>query len=92
MKINVIGYKRQTGTYNERPYDNYVFYFTDVDRNDGEGVIPAEMSGKLLTYKIKVSEWDLQYPGMQPADFLHQYVNVYKDLYNNISSIQIVGE
>lgn len=90
MKIHVIGYKRSQGIYNERPYDNYVFYFTDVDRKDAAGIVPAEMSGKLLTYKIKVADWDLQYPDLKPNDFLNAHVNVVKDLYNNIAGMTLV--
>lgn len=75
------------GTFNEKPYSNYVFYFTDTDDASAVGTVPLFVKGKPLTFKIKTSQWDLDYPGEKPQDYVNCEVDLQKNLYDQVSSM-----
>lgn len=90
MKIYCTGYKHSEGVFNDVPFNNYVFYFTDDDEKECEGFVPLVRKGKPVTFKIKVNEWSNVYPDMRPQDFLNRQVILDRDWYDNINSMRVI--
>lgn len=88
MKIYCTGYKQSEGVFNEKPYNNYLFYFTDLEESGCNGQVPFIRKGKPVTFKIKVSEWDNVYPGEKPMDYVGCQVELDRDWYDNINSMR----
>lgn len=88
MKIYCTGFKHSEGTFNDIPFNNYVFYFCDNDEKECFGNVPFIRKGKPVTFKIKVGEWDNVYPGEKPQDYINCAVELERDWYDNITSMK----
>lgn len=88
MKFACIGVAKKEGTFNDRHYSNYVFYFTDLeDKQRLAGIIPYVASGKPVCWKVKTSEWD---PKVNPTDYCNKKVDLTFDAYRNVASVKIL--
>lgn len=98
MKMACIGVARMNGSFNNQPYDNFEFYFTDVeDTNRLAGVIPYTKNTRindkrsvkaLLVWKVKAAEWVDPH---QPTDFVNKICKIVYDVYGNIAGVTLEG-
>ena len=87
MTFAVIGAKKSEGVFNDKPYSNYVFYFTDLDSKDRVGgILPYTKGNKVITYKVKTDEWN---SNLEPKDYINQSVNLTFDVYGNVASMEL---
>lgn len=90
MKIYCTGLVHSHGDFNGKPYDNYVFYFTDADQKEASGTVPFIIKGKIVTYKVKVIDWPELFPDYSPNDFIGKQVSLVKNMYDQISDMNIL--
>lgn len=86
--IKVIGVRKSVGTYQDKPYDNIIFYFADTEATGYiAGTVPVLKGKQICQYKIKTSEYDLPY---EPAQYVGMTVQLYFDAYGNVSDMRTV--
>ena len=99
MKMACIGVARYKGSFNNQPFDNYEFYFADIEnKNRIAGVVPLTKSEKvgerrsvkaLSVWKVKVADWSDE--KLKPTDYSSKTCDILYDAYGNIASVKLVG-
>lgn len=81
--LKICGIEHKTGEFQNRPYDNYVFYaYDDVQQNGKWGICTVAV-------KTKSSLVHTMYTPDKVKDLIGHYVTFYYDQYRNVSQILI---
>lgn len=87
--MKVIGIQQKTGTYEGRPYDNYVLYCTQDSSRDGVKVIAGTCPD--VSLKVKASVLYESIPAEKVAALLGHDINCYYDQYKNVCKVILVS-
>ena len=81
--MKVIGIKHLTGTFNDRPYDNYNIYC--INENDPNMLIGYSTQ----VIKVKSQLLNDQYP--DPKQLINKEIDCFYDSYKNVVQINLKG-